>query len=115
MGNHGAEYISDGEYRVVDGAGEARGHIDAVLEHVILVAEDEGLFWEDKGFSVTVHIRKARDLEGLPIVARVAIPDVGVISRYARSGCVRGGALTLSEYGYANSYRKIFHREVHDV
>lgn len=63
VGNHGAEYISDGEYRVVDGAGEARDRIDAVLKHVIPVAEDEGLFWEDKGFSVTIHTRKARDLE----------------------------------------------------
>ena len=61
VGNHGAEYVSDGEYRVVDGADQARGRIDAVLKHVIPVAEDEGLFWEDKGFSVTIHTRKARD------------------------------------------------------
>lgn len=63
VGNHGAEYISDGEYRVVDGADHAREQIDAMLAHMAPVAEEEGLFWEDKGFSATIHTRNVDDLE----------------------------------------------------
>ena len=63
VGNHGAEYVFDGEYRIVDGADRARERIDAVLKIMIPVAEEDGLFWEDKGFSVTIHTRKAIDLD----------------------------------------------------
>jgi trehalose 6-phosphate phosphatase len=63
VGNHGAEYVSDGEYRVVDGADRAREQIVAALDHMAPVAEEDGLFWEDKGFSVTIHTRNAIDLD----------------------------------------------------
>ena len=33
------------------------------MDHIVPVAEEEGLFWEDKGFSVTIHTRNASDLD----------------------------------------------------
>ena len=33
------------------------------MGHIVPVAEEEGLFWEDKGFSVTIHTRNAADLD----------------------------------------------------
>ncbi len=65
-GNHGAEYISDGVYEVVAGADTARASLESVLEHVRTKVYDPAFIWEDKGFGVSVHYRRAAD----PILAK---------------------------------------------
>ena len=57
VGNHGAEYLSDGQLSIAPGATEHRAQIKAVFEHLRATADGPGLMWQDKGFSASVHYR----------------------------------------------------------
>ena len=61
VGNHGAEYLSDGELWVAPGATEYRGKIRAAFEHLRDAADGPGLIWQDKELSASVHYRMAPD------------------------------------------------------
>ena len=60
IGNHGAEYIVDGELSVAAeaaGGGGMRG----LLEALKAVVDEPGMVWENKGFSASIHYRMAAD------------------------------------------------------
>ena len=59
-GNHGAEYICDGVHRVMPGATEGRGRVDAVLDYLKSRVGDPAIVWEDKVFSASVHYRRVQ-------------------------------------------------------
>jgi trehalose 6-phosphate phosphatase len=62
VGNHGAEYLVDGERTVAAGVSEYMPTIRAVFDHLRAGADGPGLVWQDKGLSVSVHYRLAPDV-----------------------------------------------------
>ena len=61
VGNHGAEYITDGAYRVAcDAVGGTTGVSD-ILTHLKAAVTEAGVLYEDKGFSASVHFRQTSD------------------------------------------------------
>lgn len=61
IGNHGAEYIVDGELIVAAEAAGGGGGMRGLLEALKAVVDEPGMVWEDKGFSASVHYRMAAD------------------------------------------------------
>lgn len=61
IGNHGAEYIVDGELNVVPEAAGGSVGMQGLLEALKSVVDEPGMVWEDKGFSASVHYRMAAD------------------------------------------------------
>lgn len=61
IGNHGAEYIVDGELSVVPEAAGGSGGMRGLLEALKAVVDEPGMVWEDKGFSASIHYRMAAD------------------------------------------------------
>ena len=61
VGNHGAEYITDGAYRVVGDDDGAESGIPAILARLRTALEEPGVLYEDKGFSASVHFRQTAD------------------------------------------------------
>ena len=61
VGNHGAEYLVDGQLDVAPGAAEYRERIGSVFRQVRAAADGPGLVWQDKGLSASVHYRLAPD------------------------------------------------------
>lgn len=61
IGNHGAEYIVDGELIVEAEAVGGSGGMRELLEALKTVVDEPGMVWEDKGFSASVHYRMAAD------------------------------------------------------
>ena len=82
VGNHGAEYITDGVYRVAgDVDGDAIG-IPAILAHLRAALNEPGVLYEDKGFSASVHFRQATDLKSTARILRESLPDAPGIERF---------------------------------
>lgn len=61
VGNHGAEYLVDGEMVIADGAGRYRAEIRRVMEILKAGIDLPGLVWDDKGYTASVHYRLADD------------------------------------------------------
>lgn len=59
IGNHGAEWIVDGELSVA--AEAAGGGMQGLLDALRAVVDEPGMAWEDKGFSASIHYRMAAD------------------------------------------------------
>ena len=82
VGNHGAEYIVDGVYRVAgDVDGDATG-IPDILTHLKAALNDPGVLYEDKGFSASVHFRQAGDPGRAARMLRGSLPDAPGIERF---------------------------------
>ena len=73
VGNHGAEYLDGGELTVAPGAEEYRGRIRAVFDQLRTIADDPGLFWQDKGLTASVHYRLARDPGRAEVTLKAAL------------------------------------------
>ena len=63
VGNHGVEYLGNGEMCVAPGAAEYRDKIRGLVDHLKGAAIGDDLFWSDKGYSASVHYRMAQDPE----------------------------------------------------
>ena len=61
VGNHGAEYLTDGERWVAPGATEYQERVRGVFDHLRVAGDSPGLAWQDKRLSASVHYRKAPD------------------------------------------------------
>ena len=61
VGNHGAEYFSDGRLDVIPRSSEGRDTLLAAFGYLRMHADSPGVVWEDKGISASVHYRTARD------------------------------------------------------
>ncbi|MCI0439190.1 MAG: trehalose-phosphatase, partial [Chloroflexi bacterium] len=62
-GNHGAEYIVDGQHTTAPGAAEYRDKIMRVFDHIKAATSDPGMVWDDKLLSATIHFRLSKDRE----------------------------------------------------
>ncbi len=71
VGNHGAEYVQDGELTVAPGASEYQDVLDGVYNHIKASVDIEGIVWDYKRFSVAIHIRPTED----PEAAKLALGD----------------------------------------
>ena len=63
VGNHGAEYLVDGELTTEPAAVAYQESVRAVFEYLKATADLPGLFWQDKGVSASVHYRMAADTD----------------------------------------------------
>ena len=82
VGNHGAEYITDGEYRIAGDADRSGSGIPAILAHLQAALNEPGVLYEDKGFSASVHFRQAADLKSAARILRDSLPDAPGIERF---------------------------------
>ena len=82
VGNHGAEYIVDGAYRVAgDAVGGATG-ISDILTHLKSAVTEPGVLYEDKGFSASVHFRQTSDPAHTIRLLRDSVSDAPGIERF---------------------------------
>ena len=82
VGNHGAEYIVDGAYRVAgDAVGGATG-ISDILTHLKSAVTEPGVLYEDKGFSASVHFRQTSDPAHTTRLLRDSVSDAPGIERF---------------------------------
>ena len=82
VGNHGAEYIVDGAYRVAgDAVGGATG-ISDILTHLKSAVTEAGVLYEDKGFSASVHFRQTSDPAHTIRLLRDSVSDAPGIERF---------------------------------
>ena len=58
-GNHGAEYVVNGRYRVAPDAVGNADAVTAIVAHLRRTVDVPGLYYEDKGFAAAVHFRDA--------------------------------------------------------
>ncbi len=80
VGNHGAEFISDGAVCAAENVSDAEQELQAWLETLARAANDPGLVLENKRFSASLHFRQATDEVG--VVERLkqaleSMPDMG--------------------------------------
>ena len=61
VGNHGAEYIVDGVYRVAGDADRGESGIPDILAYLKAALNEPGVLYEDKGLSASVHFRQTSD------------------------------------------------------
>ena len=62
IGNHGAEWIVEGDLRVADDyAADTSGDIRRAMAAIRAAVDEPGMVWEDKGFSGTAHYRMVAD------------------------------------------------------
>ena len=82
VGNHGAEYITDGVYRVAGDMDRDATGIPAILTHLKAALNDPGVLYEDKGFSASVHFRQVGDPDRAARMLRGSLPDAPGIERF---------------------------------
>ncbi len=61
VGNHGVEYLNDGDVEVAPEVAAYRDDVKRVLDHLRAHADAPGLVWDDKYYSASVHYRVAED------------------------------------------------------
>ena len=82
VGNHGAEYIVDGVYRVAGDVDRDATGIPDILAYLKAALNEPGILYEDKGFSASVHFRQAADLKSTARILRESLPDAPGIERF---------------------------------
>lgn len=63
VGNHGVEYVEDGELTVAPGASKYRDVLDRVYDHIKSSVEMNGIVWDYKRYSAAIHFRATEDPE----------------------------------------------------
>ena len=81
VGNHGAEYFSDGVLDVVPSSSEGRDALLAAFEYLRTHADSPGVVWQDKGISASVHYRRARDTEAARSALAAALASAPGVER----------------------------------
>ena len=82
VGNHGAEYIVDGVYRVAGDVDRDATGIPDILAYLKAALNDPGVLYEDKGFSASVHFRQTYDPDRAARMLRDSLPDAPAIERF---------------------------------
>ena len=82
VGNHGAEYIADGVYSVAgDWERDAAG-ISGILAHLKSALDEQGVLFEDKGLSASVHFRLASDPKSTVFALRQSLADAPGVENF---------------------------------
>ena len=76
IGNHGAERIVDGALSVADEAESSESDLQALLERLGSAANDPCIVLENKGYSASLHYRRASDESGVIERLRSALGDI---------------------------------------
>ena len=76
IGNHGAERIVDGALTTASRAQSAEADLQALLEVLGDAAADPGIVLENKGFSASLHYRRASDEPAVTARLQSALDDM---------------------------------------
>ena len=82
VGNHGAEYITDGVYRVAGDVDRDATGIPDILAYLKAALNEPCVLYEDKGFSASVHFRQAADPKSTARILRESLRNAPGIEQF---------------------------------